>query len=76
MLKAPKFWYYKRDKLVSIDSINDPVSYMVGKKFLEINKNPDPKDIVSTKIDLKKLLREIKWELLVGNGKVEKLIFF
>ena len=49
---------------------------MVGKKFLEINKNPDPKDIVSTKIDLKKLLREIKWELLVGNGKVEKLIFF
>ena len=54
------FWYYRRDKLISIDSINDPVSYMVGKKFLEINKNPDPKDIVSIKIDLKKLLREIK----------------
>ena len=50
----------KKDKLISIDSFNDPRSYMVGKKFLELKINPNPKDIVSTKIDLKNFLREIK----------------
>ena len=54
------FWYYKEDKLISIEAINDPRSYMVGKKFLEMKINPNPKDIVSTKIDLKNMLREIK----------------
>ena len=54
------FWYYKKDKLISIDAFNDPRSYMVGKKFLELKINPNPKDIVSTKIDLKNFLREIK----------------
>ena len=54
------FWYYKKDKLISIDAFNDPRSYMVGKKFLELKINPNPKDIVSTKIDLKIFLREIK----------------
>ena len=43
-----------------IDAFNDPRSYMVGKKFLELKINPNPKDIVSTKIDLKNFLREIK----------------
>ena len=47
---------------------------MVGKKFLEMKINPNPKDIVSTKIDLKNFLREIKWELLEESGKVEKLM--
>lgn len=54
------FWYYKKDKLLSIDAFNDPRSYMVGKKFLEMKINPNPKDIISAKIDLKKFLREIK----------------
>ena len=51
------FWYYKKDKLISIDAFNDPRSYMVGKKFLELKINPNPKDIVSTKIDLKKFFK-------------------
>ena len=54
------FWYYKKDKLISVDAFNDPRSYMVGKKFLEMKINPNPKDIISTKIDLKNFLREIK----------------
>ena len=54
------FWYYKKDKLISIDAFNDPRSFMVGKKFLEMKINPNPKDIISTKIDLKNFLREIK----------------
>ena len=54
------FWYYKKDQLIAIDAFNDPRSFMVGKKFLEMKINPNPKDIVSTKIDLKNFLREIK----------------
>ena len=59
----------KKDKLISIDAFNDPRSYMVGKKFLELKINPNPKDIVSTKIDLKNFqekLNESYWR------KVEK----
>ena len=54
------FWYYKDDQLISVDAINDPKSYMVGKKLLEMKKNPSPKDIVSNQINLKHLLRESK----------------
>ena len=58
--------------MISVDAINDPKSYMVGKKLLEMKKTPSPKDIVSNKINLKDMLREIKWELLEVNGRVEK----
>ena len=54
------FWYYKDDQLISVEAINDPKSYMVGKKLLEMKKTPSPKDIVSNKINLKDMLREIK----------------
>ncbi len=54
------FWYYKDDQLISVDAINDPKSYMVGKKLLEMKKNPSPKDIVSNQINLKDMLRESK----------------
>ena len=54
------FWYYKDDQLISVDAINDPKSYMVGKKLLEMKKNPSPKDIVSNQINLKDILRESK----------------
>ena len=52
------FWYYKKDKFLSVDAINDSKSYMVGKKILELKKNPNPKDIVSNKTDLKDILRK------------------
>jgi len=54
------FWYYKDDQLISVDAINDPKSYMVGKKLLEMKKNPSPKDIVSNQLNLKDMLRESK----------------
>ena len=54
------FWYFKKNKFISVDAINDPQSYLVGKKLLEINKSPDPNDIISVDTNLKTLLREIK----------------
>ena len=54
------FWYYKDDQLISVEAINDPKSYMVGKKLLEMKKTPSSNDIVSNKINLKDMLRETK----------------
>ena len=46
--------------MISVEAINDPKSYMVGKKLIEMKKTPSSKDIVSNKINLKDMLREIK----------------
>ena len=54
------FWYYKDNKFISVDAINDPISYMVGKKMLEMNKSPDPNEISSANTDLKRILREMR----------------
>jgi 3-phenylpropionate/trans-cinnamate dioxygenase ferredoxin reductase subunit len=32
------FWYYKGDQLLAIDAMNDPRSYMVGKRIIEAGK--------------------------------------
>ncbi len=54
------FWYYKDNKFISVDAINDPISYMIGKKMLEMNKTPDPNEISSSNNDLKRILREMR----------------
>ena len=37
------FWYYKKDKLISIDAFNDPRSFMVGKKIFRDENQPKSK---------------------------------
>mgnify|MGYP001339956708 FL=1 len=51
------YWYYKDDKFIAVDAINDPVSYMVGKKLIEKNQTPSQKDIAKESFDLKNLLK-------------------
>ena len=51
------FWYYKDGELKSVDAINDPTSYMVGKRLIEMNRSPEPKNIKSESFKLKSLLR-------------------
>ena len=51
------YWYYKGDKFIAVDAINDPVSYMVGKKLIEKNQTPSQKDIAEESFDLKNLLK-------------------
>ena len=51
------YWYYKGDKFIAVDAINDPVSYMVGKKLIEKNQTPSQKDVAEESFNLKNLLK-------------------
>jgi 3-phenylpropionate/trans-cinnamate dioxygenase ferredoxin reductase subunit len=50
-------WYYAGDRLVSVDAMNDPRAYMVGKRLIEGGKSPDPAAIADPATELKDLLR-------------------
>lgn len=49
-------WYFRLGKLISVDAINDPRSYMIGKRIIESDKLVSPKNISDINYDLKKLL--------------------
>lgn len=51
------FWYYRGDELLAVDAMNDPRSYMVGKRLIEAGKSPDPALIADPSLELKTLLR-------------------
>ncbi len=51
------FWYYQANKLLAVDAMNDPRSYMVGKRLIEAGKSPDPAMIADVNADLKPLLK-------------------
>ncbi|WP_298934291.1 FAD-dependent oxidoreductase [uncultured Ruegeria sp.] len=51
------FWYYKGDRLIAVDAMNDPRSYMVGKRLIEMGKTADPTVVADPDADLKPLLK-------------------
>ncbi len=51
------FWYYQGEKLLAVDAMNDPRSYMIGKRLIEAGKSPDVAVIADAASDLKPLLR-------------------
>ncbi|NNF24758.1 MAG: FAD-dependent oxidoreductase [Rhodobacteraceae bacterium] len=50
-------WYYKGDRLLAVDAMNDTRGYMVGKRLIEAGKSPDRDVIANPETDLKALLR-------------------
>ncbi len=50
-------WYFKADKLLALDAMNDPRAYMVGKRLIEAVKTADPAVISNADADLKQLLK-------------------
>lgn len=38
---ALSIWYFKGNKIISVDAINDPKSFMAGKKLLDIGATPN-----------------------------------
>ena len=54
---AVSFWYFVGDKLLAVDAVNDPKSYMVGKRLLEMDKSFDPARVSDPSTNLKMLLR-------------------
>jgi 3-phenylpropionate/trans-cinnamate dioxygenase ferredoxin reductase subunit len=51
-------WYYKSDKLLAVDAMNDPRAYMVAKRLIEAGETADPKTIADPQSVLKELLRK------------------
>jgi 3-phenylpropionate/trans-cinnamate dioxygenase ferredoxin reductase subunit len=50
-------WYYRGAELIAVDAMNDPRSYMIGKRLLEAGRSPGPAQVVDPATDLKALLR-------------------
>ena len=50
-------WYYRDATLLAVDAMNDPRSYMIGKRLIEAGKSPAPSVIADPATDMKALLR-------------------
>jgi len=51
-------WYYREDTLIAVDAMNDPRSYMIGKRLIEAGKSPAPNIIADPDTDMKALLEQ------------------
>ena len=49
-------FYFKNDVFIAVDAMNDPRTYMVGKKMLEAGKNITPEQASDKSLELKSLL--------------------
>lgn len=54
--ESASFWYYRGDRLLAVDAMNDPRAYMIGKRLIEAGKSPDKTVISDPDADLKPLL--------------------
>ena len=54
---AVSYWYYKGDKLLAVDAMNDPRSYMIGKRLIEAGKSPSADLVSDPDTDMKALLK-------------------
>ena len=54
---AQSHWYYKGDRLIAVDAMNDARNYMIGKRLIEGGKSPDPALITDPDTDMKALMR-------------------
>jgi 3-phenylpropionate/trans-cinnamate dioxygenase ferredoxin reductase subunit len=51
------FWYFKNEELLAVDAMNDPRSYMVGKRLIEMGISPDAQAVGDKNFNLKLLLK-------------------
>ena len=49
-------WYYRKGRLIAVDAMNDPKSYMSAKRWLAAGRSPEPEKISNAKVDLKTVL--------------------
>ncbi|NAZ37665.1 NAD(P)/FAD-dependent oxidoreductase [Rubellimicrobium sp. CFH 75288] len=56
--QAPRsHWYFRGDRLLAVDAMNDPRAYMIGKRLIEAGRSPAPEVLADPATDLKALLR-------------------
>lgn len=54
---AVSYWYYKGDRLLAVDALNDAKSYMIGKRLIEMGRSPDAATIADPATNMKALLK-------------------
>jgi len=52
---AQSVWYFKGPRLLAVDAMNDPRAYMIGKRWIEAGRSPDPAQIADASATLKEL---------------------
>ncbi len=57
--KGRSHWYFKGNTLLSVDAINEPRSYMIGKRLIQAGQSPRPADIENLEIDLKRVMETL-----------------
>ena len=55
--EAVSYWYFRGDQLLAVDAMNDPRSYMVGKRLIELDRTVDPAALRDPATNLKALLK-------------------
>lgn len=53
--EGQSFWYFRSERLIAVDALNDPRAYMIGKRLIEAGKAVNPEQL-ETAPDLKALL--------------------
>jgi len=53
---AQSIWYLKAEKLIAVDAINDPTSYMTGRRLIDAGVTPAPEEIADPAFALVKLV--------------------
>ncbi len=49
-------WYFRGDRLLAVDAMNDPRAYMVGKRLIEAGQSPTPDAAGDSAVPLKSFL--------------------
>lgn len=55
--EGQSFWYYRGDKLIAVDALNDARAYMIGKRLIEAGRSAPPDLVADPAADLKALLK-------------------
>lgn len=55
---AVSYWYYRGDRLIAVDAMNDPRVYMVAKRLIEAGKSPPLAAVSDPATDLKALMTD------------------
>lgn len=54
---AQSVWYYRGETLLAVDAMNEPRSYMAGKRMIEAGTSPQPEAVADPTTDLKVLMQ-------------------
>jgi 3-phenylpropionate/trans-cinnamate dioxygenase ferredoxin reductase subunit len=53
-------WYYRGEKLLAVDAVNDSLAYAVGTKLLKAGLHPAPEDVANRNLETKQLHTKAK----------------